>query len=193
MGVSFTAAPYTGLSRAYFLEILSEMRLRLACSPPVDAHRSSSMPSRTGSLPHSRITPTSRRNSSPSLSGSHTVHIWSSLPAAVSPAGMHGATRSTAISSSPATRCRATAIRYRKAEKLPRRKPGKNQRRGCDGWNTEACSAGFWKPPHCWRSPLSSSVWRPVSSARSGRCWSYWPSSPLPPSSSTASGSTSGI
>ena len=185
MGVSLTAAPYTGLSRAYFLEILSEMRLRLACSPPADAHRSSSMPSRTGSLPRSRITPTSRRNSSPSLSGSHTVHIWSSLPAAVSPAGMHGATRSTAILSSPATRCRATATR------LP--EGMRRKRRGCDGWNTEACSAGFWKPPRCWRSPPSSSVWRPASSARSGRCWSYWPSSPLPPSSSTASGSTSGI
>lgn len=192
-GASLTAAHYTGLSRACFLEILSEMRLRLACSPPADAHRSSSMPSLIGSLPRSRITPTSRRNSSLLLSASHTGHIWSCLPADDSPAGTHGATRSTAISSSPATRCRATATRYRKAEKLPRRKPVKNRRRGCDGWNTEACSAGFWRPPRCWRSPLSSSVWRPVSSARSGRCWSYRPSSPLPPSSSTASGSTSGI
>ena len=68
-----------------------------------------------------------------------TGRIWNCLPDAVSPAGTSGATRSTAISSSLATRCRATAPRCRTAAKLLRRRLGRSRRRERDAvWSQDA-------------------------------------------------------
>ena len=78
------------------LDITSAVHLRQFCSPPVDTHPSSSTARAAGCSRPCRSIPTSRRNSSPSLSGSRTGHIWNCLPAGGSPAGTPGATRSTA-------------------------------------------------------------------------------------------------